>query len=185
MNKTGATDLAGFTHPGRSTPRVEFLSRPITDILRRSYLVSEQSPASSHSAPIQALDYCTTGQPLKSSTFFYIFSSFFKGFQPAQPLVSVQPDEHKFCGNFRKKSAAGCSPAADSFPIINNQIRTSSYLRLPRPSFSPCSSAAGQLVSGWTTWKWSPPHPQPSSCLCSPSTEAGLTGMALTASTQA
>ena len=76
MNKTGTTSLAGFTHPRRSTPWSEFLSRPITDILRRSYLVSEQSPASSHSAPIQALDYCTTGQPLKSSIFYIFFEDF-------------------------------------------------------------------------------------------------------------
>ena len=46
-----------------------------TDILRRSYLLSEQSPASSHSAPIKALDNNTPKSPLRQGfgRIFFIF----------------------------------------------------------------------------------------------------------------
>ena len=77
MNKTGAK-LAGSTHPGRYTPWHEPLSRPIL----RTYSAEvtspgEQSPASSQCALSQALDYCTTGVPWKSSTFLPLLQSFF------------------------------------------------------------------------------------------------------------
>ena len=65
------------------------------------------------------------------------------------------------------------------------QILMSSYRRVPMPSFSACSSAACQLVSGCTAWKWS----SGSSmwwCSCSSHSRlAGLTGAALTASAHA
>ncbi len=62
-----------------------------------------------------------------------------------------------------------------------NQIRISSYSRLPRPIFSPWARQDSQSVSGWAALKWS----AQSQVSLSKRTEFGIFGWASTASAQA
>ena len=86
---------------GRFCPRAaiyavpESLSRPILRTYSAEVTSSnEQSPASSHSAPTQALDYCTTDRRVKSRKISRDLSSFFNGFPVPQAVVAVGFDEH-------------------------------------------------------------------------------------------
>ena len=64
-----------------------------TDILRRSYLLSEQSPASSHSAPTKALDNNTPKSPRRQGfggSFFDFFCCFTIDVRPGEDLAYIQ-----------------------------------------------------------------------------------------------
>ena len=73
----------------------------------------------------------------------------------------------------RQKHPAGTAPPGDAFAIFGYLTRTSSYLRVPSPSFSACSRQVRQSVSGELLVKWSWWSQKPSAAMLSASWLSG------------
>ena len=84
MKKTGAQHSRFSSSPAIYAADKSSQPPDFTDILRRSYLASEQSPASSHCAYTQALAYCTTSTGFRQGLFL-TFPPFFPTDSPASP----------------------------------------------------------------------------------------------------